>query len=272
MFSDHFDLDFPEVIKVVTAPILFAADVTALKDAELYHLAYAAATPPRREKTDRFRPEKDRRLSLGAEALLRHALRCAGSGAASADFVYGAEKKPYLRDGGLFFNLSHSGIWAVCAVAGCEVGCDVEQVAPIDLKLARRFLPEEYADILSQPTAAERLELFYRYWTLKESFMKATGLGMALPLDAFRIVRGDGVSVLQSVDDRAYGFREFADLPGYRCALCCAGDCSDAQLHILDLEEILREEALCRGGNACFPPTGLDKAPDAAGQNADGLE
>ena len=226
----------------MTAPILFAADVTALKDAELYHLAYAAATPPRREKTDRFRPEKDRRLSLGAEALLRHALRCAGSGAASAGFDYGADKKPYLRDGGLFFNLSHSGIWAVCAVAGYEVGCDVEQVAPIDLKLARRFLPEEYEDILSQPTAGERLELFYRYWTLKESFMKATGLGMQLPLDAFRIVRGEKISVVQSVDDRAFSFREFTALSGYKCALCCAGACADARLRILDLKEILRDE------------------------------
>ena len=226
----------------MNAPILYAADVTALKDADLYRLAYTAATPARREKTDRFRFEKDRQLSLGAEALLRHALRCAGFDAASTDFTYGAEKKPYLRDGGLFFNLSHSGIWAVCAVAGCEVGCDVEQVAPIDLKLARRFLPEEAEDIYAQPTEAEKLDLFYRYWTLKESFMKATGLGLQLPLDAFRIVRGEKISVVQSVDDRAFSFREFTALSGYKCALCCAGACADARLRILDLKEILKEE------------------------------
>ena len=226
----------------MTAPILFAADVTALKDAELYHLAYAAATPARREKTDRFRFEKDRRLSLGAEALLRHALRCADLDAASAGFDYGADKKPYLKDGRLFFNLSHSGIWAVCAVAGYEVGCDVEQVAPIDLKLARRFLPEEYADILSQPTAEERLELFYRYWTLKESFLKATGLGMKLPMDRFQIRLGTEISVIQSVDGRRYTFREYDDLPGCRCALCAAGECRDTELRIVDLQKILAKE------------------------------
>lgn len=226
----------------MNAPILYAADVTPLADPELYALAYTAASPARREKTDRFRFAKDRQLSLGAEALLRHALRCAGLGAASMDFDYGPEKKPYLRSGGIFFNLSHSGIWALCAAAGYEVGCDVEQVAPIGLKLARRFLPEEYGDIYAQPTEAEKLALFYRYWTLKESFMKVTGLGMQLPPDAFRIVRGENISVTQSVDARNYSFREFSDLPGYQCALCCAGDCTGAQLRILDLAELLRRE------------------------------
>ena len=226
----------------MTSPILFAADVSPLADDALYSLAYAAASPARREKADRYRFAKDRQLSLGAEALLRHALRCAGFDTASMDFDYGVEKKPYLKSGGLFFNLSHSGIWAVCAVARCELGCDVEQVAPIDLKLARRFLPEEYEDIYAQPTEEEKLDLFYRYWTLKESFMKATGLGMQLPLDAFRIVRGEQLSVIQSVDDRNYGFREFSDLPGYKCALCCAGDCSGTELQILDLTELLRRE------------------------------
>lgn len=226
----------------MTAPILYAADVTPLQDTKLYHLAYAAASPARREKADRSRFNKDRQLSLGVESLLRHALRSAGFDTAPMDFAYGAEKKPYLKSGGVFFNLSHSGIWAVCAVAGCELGCDVEQVAPIDLKLARRFLPEEYEDIFAQPTDEERLDLFYRYWTLKESFMKTTGLGMQLPLDAFRIVRGGRISVIQSVDNRNYSFREFPDLPGYKCALCCAGSCAGAELRILDLEEILRRE------------------------------
>ena len=204
----------------MTAPILYAADVTPLADDALYSLAYAAASPARREKADRYRFMKDRQLSLGAEALLRHALCCAELGTNSIDFDYGPEKKPYLKSGGIFFNLSHSGIWVVCAIAECEVGCDVEKIAPIDLKLARRFLPEEAEDIYAQPTEAEKLDLFYRYWTLKESFMKATGLGMALPLDAFRILRGETISVVQSVDERTYSFAESDGLSGYCCAFC----------------------------------------------------
>lgn len=226
----------------MTAPIIYAADVTPLQDAKLYQLAYASVSPARREKADRFRFEKDRQLSLGAEILLRHALCSAGYDTVPTDFDYGAENKPYLINCSCFFNLSHSGIWAVCAVAEGEVGCDVEQIAPIDFKLAKRFAPEEYEDIRTQPTDENRLDLFYRYWTMKESFMKATGLGMKLPLNAFHIVRGETISVVQAVDNRDYSFREFFDLPGYQCALCCAGNCTEAHLQIFDIKEILLQK------------------------------
>ncbi|MBO6268186.1 MAG: 4-phosphopantetheinyl transferase family protein, partial [Clostridium sp.] len=65
--------------------------------------------------------------------------------------------------------------------------------------------------------------LFFRFWTLKESFMKATGLGFRLPLDAFSIIPGpEGVTLRQQVDSRQYYFREYDLQDGYRYALCSA--------------------------------------------------
>ena len=230
------------MVQSVRRPLLFAADVTPLADSAQYAAACRTVSPQRREKAERFHRESDRRLCLGAELLLRYGLREAGVCADIAAVRSDAHGKPYFPGGEIQFNLSHSGTWVLCALADDAVGCDLEEIRPVDLKLGHRFLPEEYADILSQTTETERLELFYRYWTLKESFMKATGLGMQLPLDAFRIVRGETISVIQSVDDRNYSFREFSDLPGYKCALCCAGDCDGAQLRILDLKDILQRE------------------------------
>ena len=226
-------------------PVLYAAAVASLTDAERYAAAYAAASPARREKTDRFRFEKDKRLSLGAELLLRHALHCKGLGEMSMTFDYGAQGKPRLQSGGVFFSLSHSEEYVLCALAPFEVGCDVEKITPIDLNIARRFFfRSEYADIAAQETAEAQSELFFRYWTLKESFMKATGLGMKLPLDAFEIVRGTEISVRQSVDKRQYSFAEFDDISGYRCALCAVGDCRGAVLHTVDFAEVLPPVAL----------------------------
>lgn len=219
---------------------LYAADVSVLADPQFYAAAYAAASPARRGKTDRYHFAKDRYLSLGAELLLHHALRAAGICGLPADLDYGAQGKPYLRDSGIFFNLSHSGSWAVCAVSACEVGCDVEKIAPIDLEIAKRFFfRTEYDDIAAQTTEETRNEMFYRYWTLKESFMKATGLGMKLPLDAFRIVRGSEISVVQPVDGRSYHFAEYEEIPGCKCALCTAGDCRGAALRMVDLRQTL---------------------------------
>lgn len=221
-------------------PVLYAASVAPLADRELYAAAYAAVSPARREKTDRFRFEKDRRLSLGAELLLRHALRSEGLSEVPILFDYGAQGKPHFKDGNVFFNLSHSEEYVVCALAPYEVGCDVEQITPIDLNIARRFFfRSEYDDIAAQATEAARNDLFFRYWTLKESFMKVTGLGMKLPLDVFEIVRSAEIAVRQSVDTRQYSFAEFDELSGYKCALCTAGDCRGAALHIVDLEKIL---------------------------------
>ena len=214
-------------------PVLYAASVAPLASPERYAAAYDAVSPARREKADRLRFEKDRRLSLGAELLLRHALRANGLCAAPTE--YGAQGKPCFKDGGVFFNLSHSGEYVICALAPCEVGCDVEKLAPVNLNVARRFCRREYDDIFAQETAEEQSDLFFRYWTLKESFMKATGLGMSLPLDAFEIVRTPKLTVRQSVDTRQYGFAEFDGLAGYRCALCAAGDCRGAALLTVDL-------------------------------------
>lgn len=219
---------------------LYAASVSALTEERLYAQAYAAATPGRREKTDRFRFIKDKRLSLAAELLLRHGLRMAGVEKFPAAFAYGAQEKPYLKGQNIWFNLSHSEEWVVCAVTDCEVGCDVEKMHPIDLKIAERFFfRSEFDDIAAQPTPEARNERFFSYWTLKESFMKATGLGMKLPLDAFQILRGEQISVMQSVDDRSYSFQEYEDIPGYKCALCAAGACGNVPLQIVDFREIL---------------------------------
>ncbi len=218
---------------------LYAADVSVLSDPRLYEAAYAGVSAARREKADRYYFAKDRYLSIGAEVLLRHAIRAEGICESSVVFSYGEHGKPYLADADVFFSLSHSGDFAVCAVSNREAGCDVEKIAAANIQVAKRFFcGTEYEDIASQPTQKARDDMFYRYWTLKESFIKATGLGMKLSLNSFQIVRGSGISVVQSVDGRDYRFAEFNEIPGYKCALCTAGECGKTAFYTVDLRQI----------------------------------
>ncbi len=227
-----------------TPPLIFAARPAPLLDAKLYAAAYAQTSAERKQRIDRLPSMEDKIHLLATGMLLYHALRTAGVQEFPPQVVYTRYRKPYLKQGGIHFNLSRSGGitgWVICAVAHTEVGCDVEQMIHWDEAAARQYLHEqEYADIAAQPTAEARRERFFRYWTLKESFMKATGLGMRLPLHSFRISLGDTVGVQHSVDTRTYHFQEFTELERYKCALCAAGDTPmAAQLCTVDLQSIV---------------------------------
>jgi 4'-phosphopantetheinyl transferase len=85
------------------------------------------------------------------------------------------------------FNVSHSGRWIVCAVDQQPVGIDIEQIKPVDLEVAKLFFFEEEYGYLMEKEEQDRLRRFYEIWTMKESYVKWTGKGLALPPNSFSI-------------------------------------------------------------------------------------
>lgn len=218
-------------------PRLYAASVEPLKDDLLFARAFQAASPARREKTARLVRPEDQRLSLGAEMLLNKALSDAGA-ALPVQTETGPFGKPYVPGLGFGFNLSHSGIYVLCAVCAGETGCDVEKIESAPLDVARRFFSrEEYLDIEGQPTPDARNELFFRYWTIRESYMKAIGCGLSLPQNAFRVRLGGKSDVLPN--EGGYSVREFRCIPGYCAAMCAAEDLSEAEFVWVSLSQVL---------------------------------
>ena len=202
---------------------IYTADVGELDDTELFRCIYSRVSSDRKAKTDRMVFNKDKKLSLGAGALLEYAL--ASYGVTDLTFTTEHKKKPKLaNDHGIKFNISHSGTKVICAVSDNDIGCDVEQITDINMEIAKRFFfAEEYEALMKCSDKAERNDLFFRCWTLKESFMKATGLGFGLALDDFCILLDkDNISVRHTVDSRKYFFREFFLNDGYRYAVCSA--------------------------------------------------
>lgn len=109
-----------------------------------------------------------------------------GVTAKEVQFDYEPRGKPFLAskfaDSGLGFNLSHSQNLALCAVSKHrQLGVDLEYIRPMsDLEsLANRFfLPREYELVRSLPNE-QKSSVFFRYWTCKEAYLKATGEGIA---------------------------------------------------------------------------------------------
>lgn len=125
---------------------------------------------PRREKTLRYKTAERRAQSAGASLLLRRLF-------GDAEYAYGENGKPYLKDRtDLYFSLSHSDKYAVCAVADCEVGIDIEPISPARPAVLRRCFTEE-----EQRWIGEDAARFTRLWTMKEAYMKLTGTGLSVP-------------------------------------------------------------------------------------------
>lgn len=85
------------------------------------------------------------------------------------------------------FNVSHTQGLVACAVAATtDVGVDVEFIGrQLTYDVADRFFaPSEVAD-LRRLARDEQARAFYDYWTLKEAYIKARGMGLALPLAHF---------------------------------------------------------------------------------------
>ena len=146
----------------------------------------------RRGKAEGFLYEKDRNLSLAAGILLDWGLSSYGLRERETEIACGEKGKPFLRDyPGIHFNLSHSRDMALAVFAEVETGCDIEEIQEADMALAEKFFsPGEYAYLAAQPKGRERDRAFCRIWTLKESFLKAVGAGLFLPLDSFEIQIG----------------------------------------------------------------------------------
>ena len=112
----------------------------------------------------------------------------------TADLIFTKNGKPLLADcPGLHFNISHTEGLAVCAFSGRRVGADAELIrpGPVNSRLfARVCAPREQAWI---KTASCPGEAFVRLWTLKESYVKATGEGLSFPLSGITFdIDGEG--------------------------------------------------------------------------------
>ena len=202
---------------------IYIASVDALRDSAAFERLYASVSAERQAKIDRLSSEKEKRLSLAAELLLIRALR--DIGISRLELEYGDRGKPYIKGDPVFFNISHSNERVICAISPYEVGCDVELIAECDPEKARRFFaPREYDYISSLKDAKKMRDEFFRLWTLKESFIKATGDGLSLPLKSFELEL-DQVSVkpLNHLG-KTYFFKEYSLDDGYKYAVCALSD------------------------------------------------
>ncbi len=186
-----------------------------------------------RARAERFRLPADRARFIVGRGLLRTLL--AGhlhQHPGQLDISYASAGKPMLADDTLRFNLTHSGDLALLAITRQrDVGIDLELMRDnLDLfTIADRFFaPKENAHLRAQQADRQR-ETFYRTWTRKEAYMKATGLGLSMALDQFAVLPRPGSDwlrlELQQDHHQAasWALRDLDPGPGFVGAIAVAG-------------------------------------------------
>ncbi|WP_445773798.1 4'-phosphopantetheinyl transferase family protein [Shewanella sp.] len=173
-------------------------------------LALAWLSPDEAAKVARYKSPSARNNALQVRLALRAILsRHSAVNPAQWQFTYGEKGKPALSQEwfaktGLYFNLSHSGQWLMIGVitgTKCNlstdfqgldelfVGVDIERersstdIVPI---LHHYFTQAETDALLQLPIELQR-QRFFDLWAVKESYIKARGLGLALSLKSFSV-------------------------------------------------------------------------------------
>jgi 4'-phosphopantetheinyl transferase len=200
----------------------------------------------KQERVRRFLRWQDAHRGLYADLLIRDIVkkRLAMKNEDIA-FSFNAYGKPSLdHQTDFHFNLSHSGDWIACAVDRFPIGIDVEKIAPIDLDIARNFFfHQEYDDLMSRADA-EKLSYFFTLWTLKESYIKAEGMGLSLPLDSFSISALDRENIALKVKEQPEGRRFFKmyDIDrDYKLAVCTWHSQLPDRVVIKEVDELIEE-------------------------------
>ena len=151
------------------------------------------------ERANRFATPALRELFIVAHGQTREILAgLLGTKPEDLRFVYGREGKPCLPELAalaLEFNLTHTSDRALLAVArGRRVGVDLERLRPMPdaLDLATRYFHPKEIQALCQQDPVTRAAAFLSAWTRKESYVKAVGGGLSLPLSDFHAEPGPG--------------------------------------------------------------------------------
>lgn len=154
---------------------------------------HSLMSPEEHAREARYRMEHSRVQHALARGMVRSTLsRYAPVAAESWRFGHGVHERPEVTTPTLApplrFNIAHTTGMVVCAI-GLErdVGADVEWLdrpLPV-LPLSRRFFSPSEADRVAAAPPPERSSRFFEIWTLKESYLKARGLGLRLRLAAF---------------------------------------------------------------------------------------
>ncbi len=183
-------------------------------------------SPEEKERFFKFKFKKDAHLYLFGKILTRKIIgRMAKKNPIEIVFVKNKFGKPRLKYPPIknfYFNLSHSGKYAVLVLSEKPVGVDIEEIRPIDIKLLSAQLHKKEQDELNScKNPRKQTEKFFTIWTLKEAYAKAMGRRLSLSVKDFYFkFKGEKIYLGGQRNKNLWYFKTYRPDNSYFLSLC----------------------------------------------------
>ena len=197
-------------------------------------------TKNKRSRLSRLRKSEDRLRLLVGDMLIQYLVYSKIKvPLEDLKLVYNTYGKPYLFHSNWYFNISHSGEWVVGSISQDEIGIDIEQIRALDIDITYDICTDmEYKRLISK-SSEEQIESIYDLWTIKESYTKALGRGLFIPLkDIIINEKNCEVTLINNSSQKRYFYR-IKHIPEYKLCLCTTTLDSKIELKKISQEALL---------------------------------
>lgn len=198
-------------------------------DAPIPAAAEARLPSWRKQRLAPLKNESARQESLAAGLLYAYAAGRRGLSPDEPVTILPAGKPVFAGRNDMFFSLSHSGRFVLCAFGDAPVGADVQQMRRYRPGIMKRFSPGEQAWLSSLPEEA-RPAAFFRLWARKEAWVKAASGSRMLSLSETDVIR----------PLPGWFFFDMIPAGGYTAALC-SSDPAPPAVFLLSSDELVSD-------------------------------
>ncbi|MER8904315.1 4'-phosphopantetheinyl transferase superfamily protein [Mesorhizobium sp. M0772] len=197
------------------------------------------------QRAAKYRIEASRRTFITCRALLRMQLsQMTDVAPRHWHFTVNSYGRPEIIEPTPFrhirFNVSHTDGLIMCAFSDTlDVGVDAERIQQPHLDIVDRFFARSERVAFRRTAEAQLARTFFKYWTLKEAYVKARGYGLSIALDSFAIDICENGEIRLEIDEHLdprrhrWIFRSMQPTETHVTALCIDGS-GDGEVNIFE--------------------------------------
>ncbi|MCT4585693.1 MAG: 4'-phosphopantetheinyl transferase superfamily protein [Peptostreptococcaceae bacterium] len=209
--------------------IYYFEEIEKFKEEEFKYF-YKFLPKFRKDKIEKLKFFKDKKLSLLGYILFLYGLRVEKRDFSTPIFSYLKYNKPYIKN--VFFNISHCKSGVVCIISNNNVGIDIENIDKNHLSLLDTVMNKNEEKIILNSKIKENT--FTRLWTIKESYLKNIGTGL---IDDLKLLDFSNFKKDEYIFDDKF-FRIYKNKKNYICS-CSVDSMELINVNLFDLKKII---------------------------------